>query len=162
MSRSPTTSARSRTRRRSAPTGNCLRATKRQSSNTTIWLTSPAAEANGASRVADAGKIGERAMALFLLLIIVAIALGIVGAVVKGLLYLLIIGVGVLLADLVLAGVRLRRSGRRPTRERPAPAHRGRPAPGRPFGGRPPVVHAGARPADWTPVTHRVARPAAR
>jgi len=41
-----------------------------------------------------------------LLLIIVAIALGIVGAVVKGLLYLLIIGVVVLLADLVLAGVR--------------------------------------------------------
>jgi hypothetical protein len=55
-------------------------------------------------------------MALFLLLIIVAIALGIVGAVVKGLLYLLIIGVVVLLADLVLAGLRLRRSGRRPTR----------------------------------------------
>jgi len=55
-------------------------------------------------------------MALFLLLIIVAIALGIVGAVVKGLLYLLIIGVVVLLADLVLAGVRLRRSGRPPTR----------------------------------------------
>jgi hypothetical protein len=72
--------------------------------------------ANGASRVADAGKIGERVMALFLLLIIVAIALGIVGAVVKGLLYLLIIGVVVLLADLVLAGLRLRRSGRRPTR----------------------------------------------
>jgi hypothetical protein len=72
--------------------------------------------ANGVWRAAEAGKIGERAMALFLLLIIVAIALGIVGAVVKGLLYLLIIGVVVLLADLVLAGLRLRRSGRRPTR----------------------------------------------
>jgi len=72
--------------------------------------------ANGVLRVADAGKIGERAMALFLLLIIVAIALGIVGVVVKGLLYVLIIGVAVLLADLVLAGLRLRRSGRRPTR----------------------------------------------
>jgi hypothetical protein len=33
-------------------------------------------------------------MALFLLLVIVAIALGITGAVVKGLFYLLIIGVG--------------------------------------------------------------------
>lgn len=55
-------------------------------------------------------------MALFLLLIIVAIALGIVGAVVNGLIWILIIGVVVLLADLVLLGVRLRRSGRRPGR----------------------------------------------
>jgi len=55
-------------------------------------------------------------MALFLLLIIVAIALGIVGAVAKGLLYLLIIGVVVFVADLVLIGVRFRRSGRRPGR----------------------------------------------
>src|SRR5260370_2290820 len=123
MSRSPTTSARSRTRRRSAPTGNCLRATKRQSSNTTIWLTSPAAEANGASRVADAGKIGERAMALFLLLIIVAIALGIVGAVVKGLLYLLTIGLVVLLADRVMSGLRPRPICRRPPRQRPPTPH---------------------------------------
>ncbi len=55
-------------------------------------------------------------MALFLLMIIVAIALGIFGVVVKGLFYLLIIGVVVLIADIVLAGVRLRRSGRRPGR----------------------------------------------
>jgi hypothetical protein len=55
-------------------------------------------------------------MALFLLLIIVAIALGIVGVVVKGLLYLLIIGVIILLVDLLLGGVRLRRGGRRPGR----------------------------------------------
>jgi hypothetical protein len=55
-------------------------------------------------------------MALFLLLIIVAIALGIFGVVVKGLFYLLIIGVVILIADIVLAGVRLRRSGRRPGR----------------------------------------------
>jgi hypothetical protein len=55
-------------------------------------------------------------MALFLLLIIVAIALGIAGAVAKGLLYLLIIGVVVLIADLVFLGVRLGRSGRRPGR----------------------------------------------
>ncbi len=55
-------------------------------------------------------------MALFLLLIIVAIALGTFGAVVKGLFYLLIIGVVVLIVDMVLAGVLLRRSGRRPGR----------------------------------------------
>jgi hypothetical protein len=55
-------------------------------------------------------------MALFLLLVIVAIALGIVGVVVKGLLYLLTIGVVILIADLVFAAVRLRRSGRRPGR----------------------------------------------
>jgi hypothetical protein len=72
--------------------------------------------ANGVSRVSDAEKIGGREMALFLLLIIVAIALGIVGAVVNGLIWILIIGVVVLLADLVLLGVRLRRSGRRPGR----------------------------------------------
>jgi hypothetical protein len=51
-------------------------------------------------------------MVLFLLLIIVAIVLGIVGVVVKGLLYLLIIGAVVVLADLVFLGTRLR--GRRP------------------------------------------------
>ena len=55
-------------------------------------------------------------MALFLLLIIVAIALGIVGVVAKGLLYLLVIGVVVLIADVIFAGLRLRRSGRRPGR----------------------------------------------
>lgn len=55
-------------------------------------------------------------MALFLLLIIVAIVLGIIGAVGKGLLYLLIIGVVVLLADLVYGAVRFRRGGRRPGR----------------------------------------------
>jgi hypothetical protein len=47
-------------------------------------------------------------MALFLLLIIVAIALGIIGAVVKGLLYLLIIGVVVLVAGLIFLSARLR------------------------------------------------------
>jgi hypothetical protein len=55
-------------------------------------------------------------MALFLLLIIVAIALGIVGAVAHGLLYLLVIGVVVLIADLIFGGLRFRRSGRRPGR----------------------------------------------
>ena len=51
-------------------------------------------------------------MAWFLLLIIVAIILGIIGAVAEGLLYLLIIGVVVLVADLVYGAVRFRRGGR--------------------------------------------------
>lgn len=55
-------------------------------------------------------------MALFLLLVIAAVALGIVGVVVKGLLFLLFIGVVVLLADLVLLGVKIRQGGRRPGR----------------------------------------------
>ncbi len=56
-------------------------------------------------------------MALFLLFIIVAIALGIVGAVVKGLFWLLIIGVVVVLVDLILLGARLgRRRANRTTR----------------------------------------------
>jgi hypothetical protein len=55
-------------------------------------------------------------MVLFLLLIIVAIALGIVGAVAKGLLYLLIIGVVLFLADLIFLGARLRGGRRRPVR----------------------------------------------
>lgn len=56
-------------------------------------------------------------IALFLLLVIVAIVLGIVGVVAKGLLYLLIIGIAVFLAALVLAALRIRRRpGRRPAR----------------------------------------------
>ena len=54
-------------------------------------------------------------MVLFLLLIIAAIALGIVGVVVKGLFYLLIIGIVVILVDLVVVGFRLSRR-RRPSR----------------------------------------------
>lgn len=54
-------------------------------------------------------------MVLFLLLIIAAVALGIIGVVVKGLLYLLIIGIVVFLADLVLLGARSR-GRRRPAR----------------------------------------------
>jgi hypothetical protein len=53
-------------------------------------------------------------MVLFLLLIIAAIALGIVGAVVKGLLFLLIIGVVIFLLSFILLGFRTRR--RRPAR----------------------------------------------
>jgi hypothetical protein len=55
-------------------------------------------------------------VAIFLLLIIVAIVLGIVGVVAHGLLYLLIIGIAVLVIDLVYAAVRFRRAGRRPNR----------------------------------------------
>jgi hypothetical protein len=55
-------------------------------------------------------------IALFLLLIIVAIVLGIVGVVAKGLLYLLIIGVVVFIGALVLGALRMRRPGRRQTR----------------------------------------------
>jgi hypothetical protein len=55
-------------------------------------------------------------MVLFLLFIIAAIALGIVGAVVKGLLYLLIIGIVVFLADFIFLGARLRRGRGRTSR----------------------------------------------
>ena len=55
-------------------------------------------------------------IASFLRLIIVAIVLGIVGVVAKGLLFLLIIGIVVFLGALVLGAVRMRRPGRRPTR----------------------------------------------
>jgi hypothetical protein len=56
-------------------------------------------------------------IALFLLLVIVAIVLGIVGVVAKGLLYLLIIGIVVFLGALLLAALRIRRRpGRRPAR----------------------------------------------
>ena len=56
-------------------------------------------------------------IALFLLLVIAAIVLGIVGVAAKGLLYLLLIGIAVFLAALILAALRMRRRpGRRPAR----------------------------------------------
>jgi hypothetical protein len=56
-------------------------------------------------------------IALFLLLVIAAIALGIVGVVAKGLLYLLIIGIAVFLGALTLAALRMRqRPGKHPAR----------------------------------------------
>ncbi|MET9435544.1 hypothetical protein [Streptomyces sp. NPDC006551] len=55
-------------------------------------------------------------MALFFLLLIVAIVLGIIGVVAKGLFYLLVIGVVVLVADFVLLGLRLGRRRRRLSR----------------------------------------------
>jgi hypothetical protein len=53
-------------------------------------------------------------IALFLLLVIAAIALGIVGVVAKGLLFLLMIGIVVFLGALALAAVRMRRRPGRP------------------------------------------------
>ncbi len=56
-------------------------------------------------------------LAFFLLLVIVAIVLGIVGVVVKGLLFLLFIGIVVFLGALVLGALRIRgRSGKPPAR----------------------------------------------
>ena len=55
-------------------------------------------------------------MALFLLIIIIAIALGIVGVVIKGLIWLLIIGIVIFLANLVFGGIRLGKNRNRPGR----------------------------------------------
>ena len=56
-------------------------------------------------------------IALFLLLVVVAIVLGIVGVAAKGLLFLLYIGIVVLLGALILAALRMRRRpGRRSAR----------------------------------------------
>jgi 2-dehydro-3-deoxy-L-rhamnonate dehydrogenase (NAD+) len=55
-------------------------------------------------------------LALFLLLVIVAIVLGIVGVVVKGLVYLLIIGIVVFLGALLLGALRMRRRPGKPAR----------------------------------------------
>ena len=56
-------------------------------------------------------------MALVFFVVIVAIVLGIIGFVVHGLLYLLVIGAVLLVVDLVYMGVRWsRRTARRPVR----------------------------------------------
>jgi hypothetical protein len=55
-------------------------------------------------------------MVVFLLLVIAAVVLGILGVVLKGMFFLLIIGVIVLIADLVYLGARLGRGRRRPGR----------------------------------------------
>ncbi|MFI9063786.1 hypothetical protein ACIGQE_18145 [Streptomyces sp. NPDC053429] len=55
-------------------------------------------------------------MALFLLLLLVAVVLGFVGVLAKGLFYLLIIGVVVLVVDIVIIVVRLRKGGKHPLR----------------------------------------------
>lgn len=51
-------------------------------------------------------------MVLFLLVVIVAIVLGLIGAVVHGLLYLLVIGIVLLVADVAFVGVRASRRRR--------------------------------------------------
>ena len=51
-------------------------------------------------------------IALFLLLVIAAMVLGIVGVAAKGLLYLLFIGIVVFLAALILGALRMRRRPR--------------------------------------------------
>lgn len=55
-------------------------------------------------------------MVAFLLLILIAVALGIVGEVVKGLFYLLIIGIVIFLGAFIVLGLRIRRRHRRPVR----------------------------------------------
>jgi hypothetical protein len=56
-------------------------------------------------------------LALFLLLVIVAVVLGIVGVVAKGVLFLLFIGIVVFLGALVFGALRMRRRpGRSPAR----------------------------------------------
>lgn len=55
-------------------------------------------------------------MVVFLLLVLIAVALGIVGAVVHGLFYLLIIGIVVFLGAFMVLGLQLRRHRRRPLR----------------------------------------------
>jgi len=56
-------------------------------------------------------------MALFLFVIIIAIALGILGVVLKGLFWLLIIGIVLFLVNLIFGGIRLgRRRGTRTPR----------------------------------------------
>ncbi|MFF5476758.1 hypothetical protein ACFY5C_05290 [Streptomyces sp. NPDC012935] len=55
-------------------------------------------------------------MALFLFLLLVAVVLGFIGVLAEGLIYLLIIGVLVAIADILYVGMKLRRSGRRPLR----------------------------------------------
>jgi hypothetical protein len=55
-------------------------------------------------------------MVWVLLLVLVAVALGIIGAVAKGLLYLLVIGIVVFALALLLSAGLVRRGGRRPSR----------------------------------------------
>lgn len=51
-------------------------------------------------------------MSLFLLLLLVALVLGVIGLAAEGLFYLFVVGVGVLVADLILVGVLIGRRGR--------------------------------------------------
>jgi hypothetical protein len=82
------------------------------------WPTSRAPAVSGDWAAAEHPNEAEDWMlALFLLLVIVAIVLGIVGVVGKGLLYLLIIGIVVFLGALLLGALRMRRRpGKHPAR----------------------------------------------
>lgn len=55
-------------------------------------------------------------MALFLFFVLVAVALGIIGVVIKGLLFLLVIGVILFIIDLIVLGFLGGRVRRRPAR----------------------------------------------
>lgn len=55
-------------------------------------------------------------MTFLLLLLVVALVLVLVGVVIKGLFWLLVLGAIVFVVDLLLGAVRFRRGGRRPTR----------------------------------------------
>jgi Flp pilus assembly protein TadB len=72
---------------------------------------------NGNWRAVDCPQRGDRVLTLFLFLVIVAIVLGIIGVVVNGLGYLLVIAVAVFAADLIVIAMRWsRRIKRRPLR----------------------------------------------
>src|SRR5271170_2649612 len=104
--------------RRLTSTASCRQPGRRQSLSTTVWPTSRALGVSGGWPAAKQPcRSGDPVIALFLLLVIVAIVLGIVGVVTKGLFYLLIIGIVVFLGALLLGALRMRRrSGRRPAR----------------------------------------------
>lgn len=55
-------------------------------------------------------------MALFLFLLLVAVVFGFIGVIVKGLLFLLALGIVVLIVDLIALGFRGGLARRRPTR----------------------------------------------
>ena len=103
---------------RSGPMASCQWATKRRSLSTTASHTSRVLAVSGSWPTAEQPNGAEDWMiAFFLLLVIVAIVLGIVGVTANGLLYLLFIGIAVLLAALIFAALRMRRRpGRRPPR----------------------------------------------
>jgi hypothetical protein len=113
-----TARSRSRTPPRSGPMASCRWAAKRRSLNTTASHTSRVLAVSGSWPAAEQPNGAEDWMiAFFLLLVIAAMVLGIVGVVAKGLLYLLFIGIVVFLAALIFAALRMRRRpGRRPAR----------------------------------------------
>lgn len=55
-------------------------------------------------------------MVVFMALVIIAIVLGLIGVLAHGLIFLLIIGIVLFIADLAYLALRWRRSGRRPMR----------------------------------------------